>query len=50
MSITKSHMTRPEFEPGSPQWKARQYITYNLSRIVIGSGIATDWATEKSEF
>jgi hypothetical protein len=22
LSITKSHMTRPRFEPGPPQWEA----------------------------
>jgi hypothetical protein len=28
LSITKSHMTRPGFEPGPPRWKASDYFFY----------------------
>jgi hypothetical protein len=26
--ITKSHMTRPEFEPGPPRWEAGDYYSF----------------------
>jgi hypothetical protein len=28
LSITKSHMTRPGFEPGPPRWEASDYFLF----------------------
>jgi hypothetical protein len=28
LSITKSHMTRPGFEPGAPRWEAGDYVFF----------------------
>jgi hypothetical protein len=34
LSITESHMTRPGFEPGPPQWEAGDYFIYLFIWIV----------------
>jgi hypothetical protein len=34
LSITKSHMTRPGFEPGPPRWKAGDYFFYLVCEAI----------------
>jgi hypothetical protein len=34
LSITKSHMTRPGFEPGPPRWEASDYFIIIIIIII----------------
>jgi hypothetical protein len=41
LSITKSHMTRPGFEPGPPRWEAGDYYYFFLFIYLVCEAIGT---------